>query len=219
MSQITIGRNPGSTIVVDSRYSTVSGSHATITESRGSVVFTDHSTNGSFVNGNRIQNSSVTLHRGDRVSLGRDYILNLDAVFSRLSLGAEPSYGHNPTMRMNNLQNQGYGYQNETRRNATPECLGRWNWGAFLFGWIWAICHGIYWPLVTLIPYIGWAASLIISIVLGVKGNEMAWAKFNGSAPDFDNQQEKWKKYGLIFILAVLVIAVLSTLIILTAFS
>ncbi len=52
-----------------------------------------------------------------------------------------------------------------------PSELTGWNWGAFLMSWIWAIGNKTYIGLLALLSPI----SLIVSIVLGVKGNEWAW--------------------------------------------
>ncbi len=58
-----------------------------------------------------------------------------------------------------------------------PELRG-WNWGAFLLTWIWGIGHNVWIALVALgglIPYVGWIISIVMAIVLGVRGNEWAW--------------------------------------------
>ena len=59
MNQITIGRNSQSTIVVGAEYNTVSGNHATISFDGVSYILQDHSTNGSYVNGNYIHQIGI----------------------------------------------------------------------------------------------------------------------------------------------------------------
>jgi hypothetical protein len=79
----------------------------------------------------------------------------------------------------------------------TSQDLSNWNWGAFMFNWLWAICNGIYWPLLLIllnfIPYVGPIAVFGICVYLGVKGNEMAWnAKTWPSWESFKETQHKW---------------------------
>ncbi|MCQ2324618.1 MAG: CD225/dispanin family protein [Paludibacteraceae bacterium] len=92
-NQITIGRNPQSTIVVDAKYNTVSGNHATITCEGNTLTFKDHSTNGSFVNGVKCHNGSMQIHMGDNVTLGQQYPLDMNEVMSLLG-------GHAATQRI-----------------------------------------------------------------------------------------------------------------------
>jgi hypothetical protein len=69
--EITIGRDPSSTIVItDDTF--VSGHHARIFDVEGQPMVEDlGSTNGSFHNGNRLQpGGSRLLHPGDRVQVG-----------------------------------------------------------------------------------------------------------------------------------------------------
>ncbi|HEX7937565.1 MAG TPA: FHA domain-containing protein, partial [Gemmatimonadaceae bacterium] len=66
-SGVTFGREAGSDVVV--AQPEVSRKHATIAPGEGGYVFTDHSTNGVWVNGNRLQGSQV-LARADVVRVG-----------------------------------------------------------------------------------------------------------------------------------------------------
>lgn len=75
MATITIGRSPQNTIVVDSSYSTVSSNHATITDNGGILTLQDHSTNGTYVNGQHIHNQSISIRQGDRITLASTYEL------------------------------------------------------------------------------------------------------------------------------------------------
>ena len=79
----------------------------------------------------------------------------------------------------------------------TSQDLSKWNWGAFMFNWLWAVCNGIYWPLLLIllnfIPYVGPIAAFGLCIYLGVKGTEMAWnAKTWPSWESFQETQHKW---------------------------
>jgi hypothetical protein len=67
--EITIGRDPSSTIVIDGD-TFVSTTHARIYEVDGQAMVEDlNSTNGSFHNGNRLVGARL-LHPGDRVQFG-----------------------------------------------------------------------------------------------------------------------------------------------------
>lgn len=87
MAQITIGRNAQSTIVVDAQYNTVSGNHATISYDGAAYILQDHSTNGTYVNGNRIHHASCQIRLGDHITLGTQYVLNMNEVTSLLGGG------------------------------------------------------------------------------------------------------------------------------------
>lgn len=83
-----------------------------------------------------------------------------------------------------------------------PEELNKWNWGAFFLNWIWAIGNGTWIGLLALISPI----SLIVAIILGIKGNEWAWQnrKFDG-VDQFKEVQKKWAVWGLVlFILSII---------------
>lgn len=87
---------------------------------------------------------------------------------------------------------------------AFPQELGGWNWGAFFLSWIWAIGNSTWIGLLALISPI----SLIVAIILGVKGNEWAWQnrKFE-SVEQFKAVQKAWATWGVIlFILSLVII-------------
>lgn len=96
----------------------------------------------------------------------------------------------------------------------TSQDLSKWNWGAFMFNWIWAISNGIYWPLLLIllnfIPYVGSIAAFGLCIYLGVKGTEMAWnAKTWPSWESFKETQHRWAVailwvYGISILIAII---------------
>ncbi len=102
----------------------------------------------------------------------------------------------------------------------TSQDLSKWNWGAFVFNWIWAICNGIYWPLLLIllnfIPYVGPLAAFGLCVYLGIKGTEMAWnAKTWPSWESFKKTQHKWAVailwvYGISFLIALLIALIVS---------
>lgn len=98
-----------------------------------------------------------------------------------------------------------------------PLNLHRWSWGGFLLGWIWGFFNGVYWPLVAIllnfIPYIGVPASLLIHLLLGLKGNRYAWAAKSWKSPEaFERTQNNWAKAGAGFFVLALLISILILL-------
>lgn len=88
-----------------------------------------------------------------------------------------------------------------------PDELKGWNWGAFFFGWIWGIVSGVWISLLGLIP----ALNFVMSIVLGIKGNELAWkAKKYASIEDFKILQRKWAIWGFVLFF-VTIVAIVAT--------
>lgn len=215
-NQITIGRNPQSTIVVDAQYTTVSGSHATITRSGNVLTLEDHSTNGTYVNGQKVHHASATIRQGDTITLAHQYTLNMSEVLRYLGSGQETQRIPQPQETSPMVADMPVSEQTPSVGKKTPQCLDHWSWGAFVWGWLWGVCNGVYWPLVTLIPYVGQVAALIICFILGANGNKYAWEKFTGSAEEFDRKQHNWAIaagiYAIILAIAFVIalIAILS---------
>jgi hypothetical protein len=111
-----------------------------------------------------------------------------------------------------------------------PSNLNSFNWGGFLWGWLWGICNGVYWTLISIIfvivcvfcafmteegvmprelsyafliitPFV----DFVVRIILGISGYQMAWkSKHYESAEKFVKIQKKWTKAGVIlFIISV----------------
>ncbi|MBN1690757.1 MAG: hypothetical protein JW901_07030 [Dehalococcoidia bacterium] len=93
-----------------------------------------------------------------------------------------------------------------------PEDIKGWSWGGFLLTWIWGIGNNVWIALIALlglIPYVGWIASLAMSIVLGIKGSEWAWQhKKWESIEHFKKVQRSWAWWGLAILLAYIVIMI-----------
>lgn len=215
-NQITIGRNPQSTIVVDAQYTTVSGSHATITRRGNVLTLEDHSTNGTYINGQKVHHASATIRQGDTITLAHQYTLNMSEVLRYLGSGQETQRIPQPQETSPMVADMPVSEQTPSVGKKTPQCLDHWSWGAFVWGWLWGVCNGVYWPLVTLIPYVGQVAALIICFILGANGNKYAWEKFTGSAEEFDRKQHNWAIaagiYAIILAIAFVIalIAILS---------
>ena len=70
-----------------------------------------------------------------------------------------------------------------------PRAVKRWNWGAFFLTPIWALANSVWIGLLGFVPVV----NLIMSVVLGVKGNEMAWRKKRWpSVENFLQTQRTW---------------------------
>ena len=228
---ITIGRNPESTICVDEQYDIVSNDHAEIMQQGTEIVFIDHSSNGTIINGQKIQGRSVNIYRGDKIVLAGVYELrwseidplivpvgrptvarNIRGDIQSPSSGQQRFSGHSrPTENYVRAQEPTphehvcmYGappvreYRHSSEYTDTRSSsvqiereLGRWNWGAFYFGWIWGVFNKVYISLLQLVisifsfavtiiglgiisPFLG-LINIGISIWLGVKGSQMAW--------------------------------------------
>jgi len=75
----------------------------------------------------------------------------------------------------------------------TESDLKKFNWGAFLLNWIWALNHKHWLGLLSFVPCVGF----IYSIYMGVKGNEIAWqsGRFS-SVDDMHKCQKIWATWG-----------------------
>jgi len=77
----------------------------------------------------------------------------------------------------------------------TPEYAKGWSWGAFGATWLWGLFNETFIGLLGLIPGI----NLIVSIYLGMNGNELAWKnKRWESQEEFVKVQKRWARFGWI---------------------
>ena len=95
---------------------------------------------------------------------------------------------------------------NAVATNEIPNEIKRWNWGAFMFNYVWGIGHRTYLPLLVLIPFF----NLVWVFICGAKGNQWAWKNGNyGSAEEFMKMQESWNRAGFVsFIITIAVLVV-----------
>ena len=85
-----------------------------------------------------------------------------------------------------------------------PEIKG-WNWGAFLLSWIWGIGNSVWIALIVFIPIP--LLALIMSFVLGAKGNQWAWQnKRWGSIEHFKRTQRTWRNWGIGVLVAFIIL-------------
>ncbi len=79
---ITIGRNPASDLVVGNAFEIVSNNHADLTlEDDGRLKYTDHSSNGTIINGREIHNESVYITTDDEVRLADSFPIDWTVVY------------------------------------------------------------------------------------------------------------------------------------------
>lgn len=95
---------------------------------------------------------------------------------------------------------------------AAPYAIAKkFNWGAFLFNWVWGIKYKR-WALM-LIPFFcfikyGFLLSLVLAFYAGTKGNQWAWEEVQYKDEiDFHNAQKSWVKAWFVFAAICLMIA------------
>lgn len=105
--------------------------------------------------------------------------------------------------------------------------MNRFNWGAFIFGSLWGLFNGIYWPIIVMVlariassffPAVSMFAcgiiSLMISLYLGLNGNRIAWDRVDYySVEKFYASQRRWTIAGIALIAILLVIFIVLALV------
>ncbi|MBL8226262.1 MAG: hypothetical protein JNM50_13135 [Chromatiales bacterium] len=78
---------------------------------------------------------------------------------------------------------------------AVPPEVDRWNWGAFLLGWIWGIAHNTWISLLLFVPVV----NLAMPFVLGARGSRWAWRNRRwDSVAQFRAVQRRWAIAGVL---------------------
>ncbi len=235
---ITIGRAPECSVIVDQSFGRVSNEHATLEIQDGQLIFKDHSSNGTMINGRLIHNSSIAIQNGDKILLADTYELTWPVIlkkFPSLQRRTERFDGSqvqtterktemfNPSEVEHSIADSGHvshrhtisenetvGQLNDFTQLEVDEYLEKFNFGAFLSSWVWAMCNHIYWPLIiipiSLIPFLGQIASLFLCSYLGIKGNTLAWNRTKASFGKFVSGQKKWIVIGVILFILFAVI-------------
>lgn len=171
MKQYRIGRNHDNDIVLN--YPQVSGNHADIiVGDNGLITLTDHSTNGTYVNGQKIYNQSVNIRRGDTVNFANQANLDWGQIFSSGTQMMGDKF--NATARMESSphqqQPQAQGNYQQYQHYGENKPVAPFSVVSLILG-ICSLC----------IPYVCFATS-IIGIVLSSIG--MSKIKNNTSAYD-----------------------------------
>ncbi len=108
------------------------------------------------------------------------------------------------------------------KEDQIPQEIQRWNWSAFILGPIWGLVHGIWWSILGFLPLlplsptlrsIGFIVLIGVMIILGRKGNEMAWRARNWeSAEKFLAVQQRWATWSIVFAIGAMVAFILFLL-------
>lgn len=87
---------------------------------------------------------------------------------------------------------------------AVPPEVDRWNWGAFLLGWIWGIAHNTWISLLLFVPVV----NLVMPFVLGARGSRWAWRNRRWeSVARFRTVQRRWAIAGVLVLGVMVAIA------------
>lgn len=87
-----------------------------------------------------------------------------------------------------------------------PAAVKGWNWGAFMFSFVWGIGNRTYLPLLTLIPVF----NIFWVFVVGFKGNGWAWQKGNyHDVATFQAVQKTWNRAGLVQFILIIIVGLL----------
>lgn len=226
--KISIGRDSINDLCIPQEYGTVSNRHADIEESdEGRLYLFDHSSNGTVVNGRKIKNMYLEIADGDDIKLANTYSLswkeiryffprqlNKTTPLTEVTPGRETELHHTPTGFVPEMPAPRVPERREYIQDVEiAQAKTKWNWGAFLLNWIWAIGHSCWWPffvslgigfvaciLLAVLPIAGFIISgffhlamLGISVYLGVKGNAIAWE--NGCFDNIDHFHRKEKQW------------------------
>lgn len=85
--RILVGRSSQCDYIIENnqKHGTVSGKHATISETEivNTFLFEDHSTNGSYINGQLLHNDCRKIKVTDHITLGKTYTLPLSDIVNR----------------------------------------------------------------------------------------------------------------------------------------
>jgi len=88
-----------------------------------------------------------------------------------------------------------------------PDVLKRWNWGAFVFTWIWGLANHCYLAFLAAVPGFG----IAFDIYLGIMGTRWAWQYAEEQDMNrFLTRQAAWNAAGLAVFIAGCVLAVLG---------
>lgn len=77
-----------------------------------------------------------------------------------------------------------------------PDEIRGWNWGSAGLGLFWGIYFGVWWVLLSFVPYV----SYLMPFILGYKGSEWSWqSRPWQSVEQFKTAQKKWQTLGIVF--------------------
>ena len=111
-----------------------------------------------------------------------------------------------------------YDERSGDKNGSIPKEIQVWNWGSASFSYIWAISHGLWSVLwsVLLIPVP--VINIFVFILFGLKGNQWAWRSQKWeSVEKFIEAQNKWatNPLGLVFFILLIIFLTLSMVVVL----
>lgn len=104
----------------------------------------------------------------------------------------------------------------EGAKSIIPKEIKKFNWGAVGLTWIWGAYHGVWRTFFIVVlgafPQYGIFVLPIFLLMLGFKGNEMAWtAQKYESVEKFLEKQNRWKKWGIASLILQILCLVLAS--------
>ena len=78
--EINLGRDNSCDIQVDFSFDDVSRIHASIFIRNNNLIFEDKSTNGSYVNNQKVHHAQQILKRNDQIKLGESFVVSWDDI-------------------------------------------------------------------------------------------------------------------------------------------
>lgn len=238
-NKVTIGRAPECDLVVDQSYGRVSNEHATLEIQDGQLIFKDHSSNGTMINGRLIHQSSIAIQNGDKIMLADAYELSWAIILrlfpslqrkterfdgSQIESGErktemfnpadiESSHGDstNGTRHHTISENETVGQLNDYTQLEVDEYLERFNLGAFLSTWVWSLCNRIYWPLIIIpISLIPYLGQIVSLFLCSYMGIKGNALAWNRSTESFGKFVSSQKKWIGIGVFLFLIFAVVQ---------
>lgn len=222
--EINIGRAKDSDIYFDERCIYASSRHGKIYSDGTKLMFADHSTNGTLVNGVWIKNRVIPIRPGDQILIAGKYPLNWNQILryfpngvgnnmQDVSTGQNGTY-LNPIPMSSDAPNVGANVVNNPNTSSSINSSNDeqpktgWSWAGFMLYPIWGFFNGCWWAFLVSI-FFGW--TFIPNILFGVSGRKWAWENRTwSSAKDFNETQKSWDNASIIiFIISILIVPII----------
>ena len=119
--KVLIGRGSQCDYTIENpeQHGTVSGAHATIseTDNPNQFLFEDHSRNGSYINGHLLHNDRCLINANDNITLSRTYVLPLTDILQNY-------FSSRKTIKRESRQTQIHNFEPEQTRKWNPMATG-----------------------------------------------------------------------------------------------
>jgi hypothetical protein len=88
--------------------------------------------------------------------------------------------------------------------------LDKWNWGACLWTWVWAVGHRR-WPHALVGLIVGSFIPIVMNVYFGLKGNKLAWETgAYSSKEELRARERRWAWASLIFVGVLVALAIIG---------